>query len=87
MCCLFAPASQVRQQHLERDIEFLTTELHVMDAHQAEDRVFFVSALETLRVCGGDSRAGTPVNTMLEGFQGRQFEFASFEKKFEVRGS
>jgi len=74
---------EVRQQHLERDVEFLTTELRVMDSREAEDRIFFISALETLRSCGGDSRTNTPVMPTLEGFQARLFEFANFEKKFE----
>jgi len=39
----------VRQQHLERGIAFLADELKVVSKQQAKDRVFFVSAKETLQ--------------------------------------
>ena len=39
---------QVMQQHLERDIKFLTGELSVADEQTARHRVFFVSAKEVL---------------------------------------
>ena len=40
---------QVMQQHLERDIKFLTEELRVIDDLTAQHRVFFVSAKEVLQ--------------------------------------
>jgi len=60
-------------------------ELKVVPSHEAQNRVFFVSARETLvsRV-NQDKGTPTPSGQLLEGFQGRIFEFASFERKFEV---
>ena len=37
---------QIRKQHLERAITFLTQELGVVDREVAKDRVFFISAKE-----------------------------------------
>lgn len=70
---------------MERCIEFLADELKVIQAHEAENRVFFVSAREVLvsRV-NQDKGTPTPSGSMLDGFQSRLFEFASFEHKFEV---
>lgn len=42
--------SQVKAQHHERCIEFLVNELKVNTVKEAEERVFFVSARETLQV-------------------------------------
>lgn len=39
---------QVKQQHLDNNIQFLSEELQVADKREAKDRVFFVSARETL---------------------------------------
>ena len=39
----------VRQQHLERSTDFLVDELKCISREEAGDRVFFVSALETLK--------------------------------------
>ena len=39
---------KVRRQHLERNIRFLVDELKVATRSEAENRVFFVSAKETL---------------------------------------
>ena len=48
---------QVRKQHLDCDIHFLTKELKVTDEPTARNRVFFVSAkeviAETFCVCNG----------------------------------
>src|SRR6218665_298578 len=78
---------QVKQQHLERNIAFLADELKVVPHHEAEDHVFFVSAREALtsRV-NQDRGTPTPSEQMHEGYQGRLFEFANFERKFEVIG-
>ena len=40
---------QVRAQHQERAIDFLSKELKVYTPKDAEERVFFVSAKETLQ--------------------------------------
>lgn len=79
---------QVKQQHLERNIAFLADELKVVPHHEAEDHVFFVSAREALtsRV-NQDRGTPTPSEQMHEGYQGRLFEFANFERKFEVTGA
>jgi len=73
---------QVRQQHLERGISFLADELKVVSQEQAKDRVFFVSAKETL-----NSRLKKPMQSpgyvMAEGYQARLMEFSLFERKFE----
>ena len=76
---------QVKQQHLERNVAFLVDELKVVQGHEAPNRVFFVSAREALvsRV-NQDKGTPTPSGQLLEGFQGRIFEFANFERKFEV---
>jgi len=75
---------EVKQQHLERNVEFLVDELKVVPSHEALNHVFFVSARETLvsRV-NQDKGTPTPSGQLLEGFQGRIFEFANFERKFE----
>lgn len=46
---LFILCLQVRAQHQERAIDFLTKELKVYNPKDAEERVFFVSAKETLQ--------------------------------------
>jgi len=76
---------KVKQQHLERNVAFLVDELKVVQGHEAPNRVFFVSAREALvsRV-NQDKGTPTPSGQLLEGFQGRIFEFANFERKFEV---
>jgi mitofusin len=75
---------EVKQQHMERNLAFLVDELKVIQQHEATNRVFFVSARETLvsRV-NQDKGTPTPTGQLLEGFQGRIFEFANFERKFE----
>uniref|UniRef100_A0A336K1Q3 CSON010945 protein n=1 Tax=Culicoides sonorensis TaxID=179676 RepID=A0A336K1Q3_CULSO len=70
----------VKQQHQERCVDFLTKELKVCTPKEAEERVFFVSARESL-----NEQKGLPAHTaaLAEGFQNRYFEFQDFEKKFE----
>lgn len=41
---------QVKSQHQERCIDFLVKELKVCAPKEADERVFFVSARETLQV-------------------------------------
>lgn len=75
---------QVRAQHQERAIDFLTKELKVYNPKDAEERVFFVSAKETLQARIQEQR-GQPAHNgaLAEGFQNRYFEFQDFERKFE----
>ena len=42
--------TQVKAQHLEGDVEFLSKDLMVVDEVTAKNRVFFVSAKEVLHV-------------------------------------
>ncbi|XP_042242774.1 transmembrane GTPase Marf-like isoform X2 [Homarus americanus] len=76
--------NEVRKQHLERTIGFLVEELKVVQGAQAEQRVFFVSAKETLHQRLSEAK-GQPNNTAgyPEGFTSRYFEFQDFERKFE----
>ncbi|KYM77203.1 Transmembrane GTPase Marf [Atta colombica] len=75
---------QVRAQHQERAIDFLSRELKVYNPKDAEERVFFISAKETLQARMQEQR-GQPAHNgaLAEGFQNRYFEFQDFEKKFE----
>lgn len=65
-------------------MDFLTRELKVCTPKEADERVFFVSARETLaaRTCEAN---GQPVTSaaLADGFQNRYFEFQDFERKFE----
>ncbi|KAG5305534.1 MARF GTPase, partial [Acromyrmex insinuator] len=74
----------VRAQHQERAIDFLSRELKVYSPKDAEERVFFISAKETLQARMQEQR-GQPAHNgaLAEGFQNRYFEFQDFEKKFE----
>ncbi|XP_045596500.1 transmembrane GTPase Marf isoform X2 [Procambarus clarkii] len=76
--------NEVRKQHLERTIAFLVDELKVVQGHQAEMRVFFVSAKEALQHRVSEAK-GQPNNTAgyPEGFTSRYLEFQDFERKFE----
>ena len=40
---------KVRQQHQERSTQFLVDELRCVNKSEAEDRIFFVSALEVIQ--------------------------------------
>ncbi|XP_041377869.1 mitofusin-2-like isoform X1 [Gigantopelta aegis] len=75
---------EVRKQHMSRNIEFFVDELKVLDRKEAENRVYFVSARETL-ACRLHQDKGTPTPTgiLQEGFQIRMFEFANFEREFQ----
>jgi len=75
---------QVRQQHIDRNSDFLAEELKVTDKKSAKDRLFFVSAREALASrLSNDKVFATPERVLLPGFQSRLFEFANFEKEFE----
>ncbi|XP_066585247.1 transmembrane GTPase Marf isoform X2 [Prorops nasuta] len=75
---------QVRAQHQERAIDFLSRELKVYTPKDAEERVFFVSAKEAL-LARMQEQKGQPAHNgaLAEGFQSRYFEFQDFERKFE----
>ncbi|XP_074655522.1 mitofusin-2-like isoform X2 [Tubulanus polymorphus] len=75
---------EVKSQHEERNLAFLADELGVIDRKNAADRVFFVSARETLiSRLHQDQGTPTPLGALAEGFQIRLFEFANFERQFE----
>eukprot|EP00794_Sanderia_malayensis_P015023 gene15023-16573_t len=90
--------AKVKQQHLERTTNFLTEELKCVSKREATDRVFFVSALETLRHRMKQKRSqGQPSSQHLQrseslesDFNGsvgehraRLIEFEQFEIKFQ----
>lgn len=74
----------VKAQHQERCIDFLVKELKVASLKEAEERVFFVSARETLQARLKEAE-GLPAiaGALADGFQNRYFEFQDFERKFE----
>ncbi|XP_020282314.1 transmembrane GTPase Marf isoform X2 [Pseudomyrmex gracilis] len=75
---------QVRAQHQERAVDFLSRELKVYNPKDAEDYVFFISAKETLQARLQEQR-GQPAHNgaLADGFHNRYFEFQNFERKFE----
>lgn len=74
--------SQVREQHVERAVEFLSQQLNICSEEQARDRTFFVSAKETLGArC--PAAAGAFDSQKLAGYKDRGEEFRLFEHKFE----
>ena len=73
----------MRQQHIERGVSFLSSELCVMSAEEAAEHIFFVSARETLDQCDVANRS--PGRTPRDGWQARVDEFYNFERKFEVK--
>nr|XP_020654710.1 mitofusin-1 [Pogona vitticeps]XP_020654711.1 mitofusin-1 [Pogona vitticeps]XP_020654712.1 mitofusin-1 [Pogona vitticeps]XP_020654713.1 mitofusin-1 [Pogona vitticeps] len=74
----------VRKQHMERCLRFLVDELKVVDASEARNRIFFVSAKEVLSARKQKAQ-GMPEGggALAEGFQTRFQEFQHFEKIFE----
>lgn len=74
----------VKAQHQERCIDFLVKELKVATLKEAEERVFFVSARETLQARLKEAE-GLPAiaGALADGFQNRYFDFQDFERKFE----
>ncbi|KAL4221326.1 Mitofusin-2 [Mactra antiquata] len=73
----------VKQQHLDRTVQFLCDEVKVMDRKDGTDRVFFVSAREALASRLKEQGTPTPTGVLQEGFQERLFTFANFERVFE----
>ncbi|XP_037537875.1 mitofusin-1-like [Nematolebias whitei] len=75
---------QVRKQHLDRCVSFLSEELRVVGPDEAEGRIFFISAKEVLtsrmqRAQGMPETGGA----LAEGFHERLAEFQRFERTFE----
>ena len=78
--------SQVKEQHLRANVEFLSRELAVVDESTAKERVFFVSAKEVLHV-----RTRTQPGTVEEeeghglarGWKNRLMAFEKFEELFK----
>ncbi|PNJ68960.1 MFN1 isoform 7, partial [Pongo abelii] len=74
----------VRRQHMERCLHFLVEELKVVNALEAQNRIFFVSAKEVLSARKQKAQ-GMPESggVLAEGFQARLQEFQNFEQIFE----
>ncbi|XP_075590500.1 transmembrane GTPase Marf-like isoform X2 [Dermatophagoides farinae] len=74
----------VRKQHLKRDKDFLVNDMGVLDENNAQNHVFFVSAIEVLRA-RLELEEGKQINisNYAHGFESRFREFIDFEKKFE----
>lgn len=74
---------QVRTQHANRCVDFLSRELRVCTPKEAEERIFFISAKEALltRMREREKPVSSPI--MADGHQVRYFEFVDFERKFE----
>lgn len=73
---------QVRKQHTERAIHFLTRELQICTKEEAEDRIFFISAKEALQTRLQEAK-GLPPNIGTEDYFTRYLEFQRFEKQLE----
>ncbi|VDK32667.1 unnamed protein product [Taenia asiatica] len=89
-------ADQVKEQHMQRCVSFLTDELKVCGLEEAMERVFFVSAREVLTIRAKSLNGGTPPGSapnigspstggypLADGWQARLMEFSTFEKVFE----
>ncbi|KAH3786702.1 hypothetical protein DPMN_164811, partial [Dreissena polymorpha] len=74
--------AEVREQHIDRHLEFLCQELNGMDRAKGLERIFFVSAKEALTtrlVEKGEERA----KAQLPGLQERHISFCNFERALE----
>ncbi|XP_028038161.1 transmembrane GTPase Marf [Bombyx mandarina] len=74
---------QVRTQHANRCVDFLSRELRVCSPKEAEERIFFISAKEALLTRMRDREKPVSSPILAEGHQVRYFEFVDFERKFE----
>ncbi|XP_035988838.1 mitofusin-1 isoform X3 [Fundulus heteroclitus] len=78
---------QVRKQHTDRCVSFLSEELRVVGPGEAAGRIFFVSAKEVLSCrtqrAQGMPETGETGGALAEGFQDRLREFQQFERAFE----
>lgn len=77
---------QVKKQHLDADVHFLSHELAVVDENTAKDRVFFVSAKEVLqeRTKPGNSVTEEEGAGLANGWKVRMMDFERFEKLFKL---
>ena len=74
--------AEVRSQHTERAVQFLVDELKVCASrHDAEDRIFFISAKEALSARLQEAK-GLPPGITTEDFFPRYLEFQNFEKRY-----
>jgi len=73
---------QVRNQHKERAVAFLSEELKVCSREEADDRIFFISAKEALQTRLQEVK-GLPPNIHTEDYFTRYLEYQQFEKKLE----
>ena len=73
---------QVKNQHKERAIDFLATQLKVCSKEDALDRIFFISAKEALQIRLAEAR-GQPPNIHTEDYFNRYLEYQQFEKRLE----
>ncbi|OWF56197.1 mitofusin-2-like isoform X2 [Mizuhopecten yessoensis] len=75
----------VKEQHYQRNVEFLCDELKVANTQEAKNRIYFVSAKEALiSRLHEDNQTPTPTGSLQRDFTDRLFEFANFERMFEV---
>ncbi|XP_072944435.1 transmembrane GTPase Marf [Epargyreus clarus] len=74
---------QVRTQHANRCVDFLSRELRVCTPKEAEERIFFISAKEALLTRMREREKPVSSPTLADGHQVRYFEFVDFERKFE----
>lgn len=75
---------QVREQHVERAVDFLSQELKISTELEAKQRTFFVSAKETLGDrCPAAVASGGFDSKTLKGYKQRSDEFQNFERRFE----
>merc|ERR1719244_2380734 len=72
----------VRKQHTERALQFLSSELGICTPEEAEDRIFFISAKEALQTRLQEAKGLKP-NIHTEDYFTRYLEYQQFEKKLE----
>jgi len=73
---------QVKNQHKERALNFLSSELGVCTKEEALERIFFISAKEALQIRLQEAR-GQPPNIHTEDYFNRYLEYQQFEKRLE----
>jgi len=74
--------ADVRKQHTERALHFLTEELGICTKEEAESRIFFISAKEALQTRLQEMKGLNP-NITTEDYFPRYLEFQQFEKQLE----
>ena len=82
ICLTNFDQDQVKNQHKERAIAFLSSELGVCTKEEALDRIFFISAKEALQIRLQEAK-GQPPNIHTEDYFNRYLEYQQFEKKLE----